>query len=212
MFGQIVEKKFPLRHAPYTDLFMTIEADQERSDQVEFAQVGKGIESFDLPNHAAHAKQGRKVAKHGQPVQIEPESLVPEQLSDVKEISCTAAEIENSLWARHIKPDLANPTNVNVYPSFQIKKFGPVRAGTFNTVALANLVETLGIDRFDYSLRLQTKAVRPKKSERVPSYADQAFAIYELVKFMRKFLESSHWTIDHSLWRGATISTKLEMK
>jgi hypothetical protein len=29
---------------------------------------------------------------------------------------------------------------------------------------------------------------------------------------MRKFLEPSHRRIDHSLWRTATISTKLQMK
>jgi len=199
MFGQIVEKKFPLRHAPHIGLFMTIEADQERSDQIEFPQVGQGIECFDLPDHAAHAKQGRKVSKHGQPVQIESEALVPEQLSDVKEIPRTAAKIENALRAHQIDVDLADSANVNVYPSFEIKKFGPVLAGTFNTVALANLLETLGIDRFDYSLRLQMKTVRPKKSERVPSCADQGFAIYKFPKFMGKFLESSHWRIDHSL-------------
>src|SRR5439155_4757417 len=107
---------------------------------------------------------------------------------------------------------LADPADVNINPSFEIEKFGPVQAGTFDTVALANLPETLGIDRFDHSLRFQRKAVRPKKSERVPSCADQGFAIYKLLKFMGKFLESSHWRIDHSLWRSATISTKLEMK
>src|SRR6478672_2101642 len=116
MFGQIVEKKFPLRHAPYTDLFMTIEADQECSDQIEFSQVGEGIERFDLPDHAAHAKQGRKVSKHGQPVQIEPEPLVPEQLRDVKEIPRPAAKIENALPAHQIDVDLADSANVNVYP------------------------------------------------------------------------------------------------
>ena len=212
MFRQIVEKKFPLRHAPDIGLFMMIEADQERSDQIEFPQVGQGLESFDLPDYAAHTKQRSKIAKHGQPIQIKSQSLVPEQLSDVKEIPCTAAKIENSLRTCQIESDLANPANVNVDPSFETKKFGPVQAGTFNIVAPPNLLETLGIDRFDYSLRLQMKTVRPKKSERVPSCADQGFAIYKLPKFMGKFLEPSHWTIDHSLWRSATISTKLQIK
>ena len=46
--------------------------------------------------------------------------------------------------------------------------------------------------------------------------ACQALAIYELLKFMGKFLkfvwQSLHRRIDHSLWRGATISTKLQME
>ena len=200
MFRQIVEKKLPFRHAPHIGLFMTIEADQERSDQVKFSHgVGQRIKGVDLPDHTAHAEQSRKVAKHGEFIQIEPEPLVPEQLSDVKEVSCTAAKIENSLRAHQIDFDLANPANVDADPSLEIQKFGPVLGGTFNSVTLANLLETLGIDRFDYSLRLQSKTVRPKKSERVPSCADQGFAIYKLPKFMRKFLESSHWSIDHSL-------------
>ena len=78
MFRQIVQKKFPLRHAPYIGLFMTIEADQECSNQIEFSQVGQGIESFDFPDHTAHTEEPRKVAKHGELIQIESEPLVSE--------------------------------------------------------------------------------------------------------------------------------------
>ena len=144
--------------------------------------------------------------------EIEAEPLVTEQLSDVKKISCTAAKIENSLRAHEIDFDLADPANVDVDPSFEIQIFRPIDGRTLNGIAPANLLETLGIDRFDYSLCLQTKTVRPKKAEGVPSCASQAFAIYKLLKFMRKFLEPSHCRIDHSLWRTATISTKLKMK
>src|ERR1051326_227347 len=97
MFGQIVQKKFPLRNTPYIALFMTVEANQKRSDHIEFAQVGEGIESFDFPDHAPHTEQSRQVSKHGKLIEIEPEPFVSEQLSDVKEISRTAAKIENSL-------------------------------------------------------------------------------------------------------------------
>src|SRR6202035_1195850 len=213
MLRQIVEEKFPLRHAPHINLFMTIEADQEASDQIEFPQdVGQGIESFDFPDHTAHVEQARNVAKHRDLIQIEPEPFVPEQLSDVKEISCTGAKIENPLSPCQIDFDPANPANVDFDPSLQIQIFRPVLGGTFNGIALANSLEAIGIDCFDPALRLQTKTVRPKKSERVPSCASPAFAIYKLVKFMRKFLEPSHWKIDHSLWRIATISTKLQMQ
>lgn len=191
---------------------MTIEADQECSDEIEFSKIGQGIESFDFPDHSTHAEQARKVAKHGELIQIESEPFVSEQLSDVQEISCTAAEIQNSLRAHQIDFDFANPANVDANPSFEIQIFGPVLGGTFNGVTLPDPLETLGIDRFDYSLRLQTKTVRQKKSQRMPSCTSEAFAIYQLMKFMGKFLEPSHWKIDHSLWRTATISTKLQMK
>jgi hypothetical protein len=49
----------------------------------------------------------------------------------------------------------------------------------------------------------------------VPSCAGHAFAIYKLLKFMGKLLETtaqSHLRIDHGLWRSATISTKLQMR
>ncbi len=142
-----------------------------------FPKIGQGIESFDFPDHSTHAEQARKVPKHGELIQIEPEPFVSEQLSDVQEIPCTAAEIENSLRTHQIDFDFANPANVDANPPFEIQKFGPVLGGTFNGVTLPDLLETLGIDRFDYSLRLQTKTVWQKKTERVPSCTGQAFAI-----------------------------------
>ena len=86
-----------------------------------------------------------------------------EQLSDVKEISCAAAKIENPLWPHQIDFEPADPANVDVDPSFEVQIFRPVHSGTFNGVALANLLETLGIDRLDHSLGLQMKTVRSKK-------------------------------------------------
>lgn len=66
MFGQIVEKKLPLGHAPDIGLFVTIEADQKCSDEIKFPQVGQRLESFNLPDHTTHAEQAGKVSKHGE--------------------------------------------------------------------------------------------------------------------------------------------------
>ena len=66
MFGEIIEKKFPLWHAPDIGLFMAIEADQERSDEIEFPQVEQRLERFNLPDHTTHAEQAGKVSKHGE--------------------------------------------------------------------------------------------------------------------------------------------------
>ncbi len=214
MFGKIVEEKFPLRHAPHIGLFMPIEADQERSDEIEFSQVGQGIERFDRPDHATHPEQPGNISKHGELIQIEPEPFVAKQLSDVEKISRAATKIENAFRSRQIELDHANPADVDIDPSFEIKKFGPVSAETFDGVPLANLLETLAVDRFDHSLRREGKTVHLKKPERVPSGAGQSSAIHKFLKFMGKFFDSmanSHRTIDHSLWRSATISTKLQM-
>ena|SRR5438552_10811600 len=187
MFGQIVEETFPFWHAPNIGLFMSVEADQECRDQIKFSEVGQGIESFDLPDHTTHAEQMREVAKHGELVQIQPEPLVTEQLRDVKEISRTTAKIENAFRPGKVELDLANPANVDGDPSFEVKKFGPVRAGPFHRVAPPNLLEPLGVDRFNHSPCLEAKTLRPKKSERMPSCAGQASAIHKFFELMRKF-------------------------
>src|SRR6266700_260449 len=190
MFGKIVEEKFPLRHAPHIGLFMPIEADQERSDEIEFSQVGQGIKRFDRPDHATHPEQPGNISKHGELIQI-----------------------ENAFRSRQIELDHANPADVDIDPSFEIKKFGPVSAGTLDGVPLANLLETLAVDRFDHSLRREGKTVHLKKPDHVNSGAGQSSAIHKFLKFMGKFFDSmanSHRTIDHSLWRSATISTKLQ--
>src|ERR1043166_2269554 len=148
MFCQIVQKKFPLRYTPYVGLFVPIEANEERSDHIEFAQIGQGIESFDFPDHTSYTEQSGKVPKHRELVEIKTEPFVSEQLSDVKEISCTAPKIENSLRTHQIDFHRADPPNVDVDPSVEIQILRPVHCGTCNSITLANLLETLRIDRF----------------------------------------------------------------
>jgi hypothetical protein len=214
MFGQIIEKKFPLRHIPKIGLFMIVKADQESSDKIELPQVGKGIESFDLSNHTTKAEEARHIAKHRELIQIEAEALVAEQLRDVKKISRAAAKIENAFRAHQVELDLANPANVDIDPAIKFEIFWPVRARMFDGIALANSLEALGVDCFNHSPFLKTKTVHPKKPECMPSCAGQCPAIYKFFQFMGKFFESmagSHRTIDHTLWRNATISTKLQM-
>jgi hypothetical protein len=208
MFGEVIQKEFPLGHAPKIGLFMIIEADQEGGSEIEFSQVGKRIESFDLPDHTTHAEQACNFSKHWELIQIEAETLMAKQLSDVEKISRAAAKIENAFRTRQIKFNLANPANVKVDPALKVKVFGPVSVWIFNGVPPADLLETLRIDRFDHSLRLERKSFRQEQPKRVPSCARQALAIYEFFNFMAK----SHRKIDHSLWRTARISTKLHKK
>jgi hypothetical protein len=208
MFGEVIQKEFPLRHGPKIGLFMVIEADQEGSNEIESSQVGKGIEGFDLPDHTTHAEQARYFSKHRESIQIKAETLMAKQLSDVEKISRAAAKIENAFRARQIKFNLANPADVKLDPAVKVKVFGPVSVWIFNGVPPTDLLETLRIDRFDHSLRFERKSFRQEKPKRVPSCARQALTIYEFFNFMTK----SHWKIDHSMWRTARISTKLDKK
>src|SRR5947199_9298781 len=108
MFGKIVEEKFPLRHAPHIGLFMPIEADKERSDEIEVSQFGQGIERFDRPDHATHPEQPGNISKHGELIEIEPEPVVAKQLSDVEKISRAATNTENAFRSRQIVQSIAN--------------------------------------------------------------------------------------------------------
>ena len=194
---------------------MIVEANHEGGDQIEFlSEIGERTESLDSLDHASNSEQSRNLAKHRHTIHVEADPAMAQQLSDVEKISHSAANIEDLFRARQIELDLANPADVDIDPSFEIKKFGPVSAGTLDGVPLANLLETLAVDRFDHSLRREGKTVHLKKPERVPSGAGQSSAIHKFLKFMGKFFDSmanSHRTIDHSLWRSATISTKLQM-
>ena len=114
-----------------------------------------------------------------------------EQLRNVEEISCAAAQIEDALRARQVEFDFANSTDVNFNPAVEIEIFWPVRAGVCHGISSANLVEPGWIDCFDDPFCIQRKAVRAQESERVLSRAGEAPAIYKLSYLMAK-LHRSH--------------------
>ena len=185
MFCQIVEEKFPFRHLPKTRHFVIVEANHERRYQIEFlSKVGQRAESFYSPDYPADAEKTRDFPKHRQPIDVESQSGMAEQLSDVKKVSGAAAKIENALRPRQIELELANPANVNSDPAFEIEIFRPVRAGLFNSISLTDLLETNGINRLDYPFRLQWETLRVQQSERMFPRAGQAPAIYQFSHFV----------------------------
>src|SRR5215470_4187997 len=109
-----------------------------------------------------------------------------EQLSDVEEISCAAAKIENALGARQIEFDLTNPTNVDSDPTVEIEILRPVCAGICDGVAFPDVRETNRIDCFDNPLCIKREPIRAEKPERMFPRAGQAFAIYQLSYLMAK--------------------------
>jgi hypothetical protein len=153
MFCKVVEKKLPLWRLPKVRHFVIVEANHERGDEIEsLAEIWERTESVDSLDYTSDAEEARNFAKHRQAIHIETDASVAEQLSDVKKISCAAAQIQNPPWSRQVEFNLANPADVNFDPTFKIEIFWPVRAGICNGVSLTNLPETNRINCFDDAL------------------------------------------------------------
>ncbi|SRR6266516_684690 len=143
MFCEVVEKEFPLWHLPKTGHFVVVEANHEGSDEIEFSsKIREGTESVDSLNYAMDTQESRNFAEHGHAVHIKTKSRMTEQLRNVEEISCAAAEIEDPLRPRQIEFELPNPADVDFDPTVQIEIFRPVRAGICDCVSLTNFLET----------------------------------------------------------------------
>src|SRR5215469_17076240 len=109
MLGQIVQKKFPLRHAPKSGHLVIVEANHESRNQVKsLSEVWQRTKRLDSLNNPAHPEQACNFAKHRQTIYIKPEAGMTEQLCDIEKVSCAAAEIENSLRSRQIEFKLTN--------------------------------------------------------------------------------------------------------
>src|SRR6266480_2651323 len=172
MLCQVAEEKFPLWHLPETRHFVIVKANHEGSNEIEFlSKVGERTESLDSLDYAVDT----------------------EELRNVEEVPCSAAEVQNPLRSRQIEFERANPADVNSDPTLKIEIFRPVRAGICDSISLTNLIETSWIDCFDHPFCIKREAVGSQQSERMLSRAGQAPAIYQLSNFVAK----SHLTIDH---------------
>jgi len=196
MLCKVVEKEFPLWHLPQTRHFMLVEANHKGSHEIEFSsKAGERTERFNSLDYAVDTEKSRNFAEHGQPVYIKTKSGMTEQLRNVEEVSCAAAEIQNPFRSRQIELKLANPAEIDFNPTLKIEIFRPVRAGICDRVSPTNLVERSWIDCFDHPFCIKRKAISSQQPERMLSRAGQATAIYKLSYFVAK----SHLTIDHSL-------------
>ena len=86
---------------------------------------------------------------------------------------------------------MPNPADVHTDPTLEIEIFRPVRARIFNSISLANSLETDWINSLDDALCLQLEAACSQQPERVFSRARKAAAIYQFLYFMAKS-HSSH--------------------
>ena len=175
---------------------MIVKANHEGSDEIEFlSKVGKRTEGVDSLDYAVNPQESRNFPEHRHAIDIKAESGMAEQLRNVEEVPCAAAEIKNALRARQIELERANPADIDFNPTLQIEIFRPVRAGICDRVLPTNLLERSWIDCFDHPFCIKREAVSSQQPERMLSRAGQTPAIYKLSYFVAK----SHLTIDHSL-------------
>ena len=88
MFLQVVQKKFPLRHAPKSGHFVIVKADHESGYHIEpLSEIRERTKCLDLLNNAAYAKQACNFPKHRQTIHIKPDSGMADQLRDVEKVS-----------------------------------------------------------------------------------------------------------------------------
>jgi len=185
MFDQIVEKKFPLRHAPKSGHLVIVEANHERGNEIKFlSEALERPKRLDSLNNAVHPEQACYFAKHRQTIHVETDSGMAEQLRDVKKVSYAAAEIQNLLRSAQIKSNLANSADVHPNPAVKIEIFWPVRSGICYCISLANSLETDWINSLDDALCLQREPLRAQQPERMFSRTGKAAAIYQLLYFM----------------------------
>src|SRR5215471_9263823 len=178
MFRQIIEKELPFRDTPKSGHLVIVEANHESGNEIELlTEVRKRTKRFDSLNNAANTEQARDFPEHCQSIHVETNAGMTKQLRDVKEISCTATQIENLPGARDVEFKLANPFDVHSDPTVKIEIFRPVRAGVSYSVSLANLFEPSWIDRLNNAFCHQLEPVRAQHAERVFSRARQTSAI-----------------------------------
>src|SRR6266496_5403048 len=173
MLCQVVEEEFPLWHLPETRHFVIVKANHEGSDEIEFlSKVGEGTESFDSLDYAVDTEESRNFPEHRDAIYIETKSGMTEQLRNVEEVSCAAAEIQNPLRSRQIEFELANSADIDFDPTLEIEIFWPVCAGICDNISLTNLLETSRIDCFNDPFCIKLEAIRSQQSERMLSGAD----------------------------------------
>ena len=187
MFRQIVEKKFPFWDTPKSGHLVIIEANHESGNDIELlTEVRERTESFDSLNNSVNTEQARDFPKHWQAIHVQTNSGMTEELRDVEEVSCAATQNENLPGTSDVELKLANPFDVHSDPTIEIEIFRPVRTGIRYGVSLANLLESIWIDRLNNALCLQLEPVRAQHSKGVFSRARQAPAIDQFSYFMAK--------------------------
>src|SRR5206468_4941724 len=187
MLRQIVEKKFPLRHAPKSGHLVIVEANHKSGNDIELlSEARERTKRLDSLNYTVHAEQACYFEKHRQTIYIKPGAGMTEQLCDVEKVSCAAAEIENSLRSRKIEFKLANAADVDSDPAVEIEIFWPVRSRICYCISPPNLLKSDRINCVDDALCPEREPLGAQHPERVFSRACKAPAVDQFLYFVAK--------------------------
>ena len=86
MFGDVIEKKIPLGHAPKIGSSVAVEANHKGGDEIEFSpEIVEGMKGADSLDHPTDAEETGDFCEHGHAVQIEAKSGMSEQLGECGE-------------------------------------------------------------------------------------------------------------------------------
>src|ERR1700730_788701 len=100
-----------------SETLCAMELDYKCGDEVEFfSQIGEGDSGIDARDDAAHIQQCRGSVEERLPRSVQPQSLVPQTVTDVEKVARAAAQIENTQRRAAIEPKILRPFDIDCHP------------------------------------------------------------------------------------------------
>lgn len=159
---KIVEKKRPLFGPPERPTLVPVEANHERGDEIELpVESWERLERLHPRDHALQFQRAKHFAEHRHIFDIEPEGAMPQLMTDIKEITGSGPEIENTLTPPPIELELLHPAEIDCHPVIQIEIFSPASARIIDGIAIMNRLELDGVYALDDFLDIETKNKAP---------------------------------------------------
>src|SRR5438874_13387750 len=99
-----------------SETLCAMEADAMRGDEVEFfSQIGEGDSGIDTRDDAAHIQQCRGPVEERLPRTVQPQTLVPQTVTDVEKIARAADQIENTQRRAAIQRKMQRPLDIDCH-------------------------------------------------------------------------------------------------
>src|ERR1700730_12130259 len=100
-----------------SETLCAMELDYKCGDEVEFfSQIGEGDSGIDARDNAAHIQQCRGPVEERLPRSVQPQTLVPQTMTDIEKVARAAAQIENTQRRAAIEPKILRPLDINCHP------------------------------------------------------------------------------------------------
>ena len=122
----IVDKKFPIGRRPLVPHVVFVPRDAVKTnamgrDEVEFfAEIGQGNASIDSPNNSRHVEVAGHCPEKWIIANVETETAVSKELTDIEKISGAGSEVENAQWRGAIEPEILGAADIDVDPMCRI--------------------------------------------------------------------------------------------